>query len=149
MVKRWRSQDLLRDERGSATMEMVFWLPLFVELMLITADASQHYWMHGELWHVARDSTRQAAIGTFDDSNGEVVAADVESYALSAIGNENYAARYIFTYEDADVSGTYTDGDTGFHTVAIAGNEDTMSFFATIFSDDIAGIEASVTMVDQ
>ncbi|MEM7497373.1 MAG: TadE family protein [Pseudomonadota bacterium] len=142
-------RSFLSDERGSATMEMVCWLPLFVELMLITADASQLYWMHGELWHVARDASRQAAIGTFDDADGSPVRADVEAYALLAVGSENYAARYAFTYDDNDLSGDYTSGDIGFHTVSVAGNEDTMSFFATIFAEDIAGIEASVTMVEQ
>jgi Flp pilus assembly protein TadG len=45
----------LRDERGSATIEFVLWVPVFMILLVATTDASILYLHHTEMWNVSRD----------------------------------------------------------------------------------------------
>ena len=61
LISRIRHASFVRDERGSATLEMLLWLPLFFFLLLLTVDASIVYWRHGEMWNAARDLARAVA----------------------------------------------------------------------------------------
>ncbi len=51
----------IRDEHGSATIEFVLWLPVFVILLVATTDATVLYLHHTEMWNVSRDVARRVA----------------------------------------------------------------------------------------
>jgi Flp pilus assembly protein TadG len=53
----------LRDEGGSATIEFVLWVPVFVVLLIATTDATILYLSHTEMWNVSRDIARRIAVG--------------------------------------------------------------------------------------
>ena len=56
----------LRDDRGSQTIEIVLWIPIFVALLVIIIDASTLYLTQTEMWNVARDTARRITTGKFD-----------------------------------------------------------------------------------
>ncbi|MEL6264517.1 MAG: hypothetical protein AAFR52_02555 [Pseudomonadota bacterium] len=84
----------VEDDSGSATLQVLGWIPLLVELMLFTADVSLMYWRHAEMWTVARNTVRQTVSGNFDDSAGSPVAASVEAFATRQL-TDGYTATYI------------------------------------------------------
>jgi Flp pilus assembly protein TadG len=49
----------LRDDRGSQTIEIMLWIPIFVALLVIITDASMLYLTQTEMWNVARDTARR------------------------------------------------------------------------------------------
>ena len=59
---------LLGDERGTATVEFVLWIPVFVTIMLVAIDATVLYLHHTEMWNVARDVARRVAVGDITES---------------------------------------------------------------------------------
>ena len=46
------------DEKGSATIEFVLWLPLLTSLFLIATDATVAFMRHSHMWQVSRDTAR-------------------------------------------------------------------------------------------
>lgn len=58
----------LRDERGSATIEFVLWVPVFVVLLVATTDATILYLSHTEMWNVSRDIARRIAVGDITEA---------------------------------------------------------------------------------
>ena len=65
----------LRDDRGSQTIEIVLWIPIFVALLVIIIDASTLYLTQSEMWNVARDTARRMTTGALTTE------ADAEDYA--------------------------------------------------------------------
>jgi len=63
----------LRDDSGSATIEFVLWVPVFVVLLVATTDATILYLSHTEMWNVSRDIARRIAVGdiTADEAVNE------------------------------------------------------------------------------
>lgn len=55
----------LDDERGSETIQFVLFVPLFVFLLVIVADASFLFLSYSEISNVARDTARRMAAGQF------------------------------------------------------------------------------------
>jgi hypothetical protein len=53
----------LRDDRGSQTIEIMLWIPIFVALLVIIIDASTLYLTQTEMWNVARDTARRMTTG--------------------------------------------------------------------------------------
>ncbi len=49
----------LRDDRGSQSIEIMLWIPIFVALLVIITDASMLYLTQTEMWNVARDTARR------------------------------------------------------------------------------------------
>lgn len=60
----------LCDERGSATIEFVLWVPVFAVILVAAIDATILYLHHTEMWNVSRDVARRVAVGdiTEDDA---------------------------------------------------------------------------------
>lgn len=63
-----KSSRFLRDERGSATIEFVLWVPVFVVLLIATTDATILYLSHTEMWNVSRDIARRLAVGDITEA---------------------------------------------------------------------------------
>lgn len=74
----------LRDEQGSATIEFVLWVPVFVVLLVATIDATVLYLHHTEMWNVSRDVARRVAVGDMtEDQVAQVVQDELFLYADS------------------------------------------------------------------
>ena len=69
-----RVSEFLRDEHGSATIEFVLWVPLYVVLLVAVTDASILYLTHTEMWNTARDTARRISVRAMN-------AADAPGYA--------------------------------------------------------------------
>lgn len=64
-----RASRFFRDEYGSATIEFLLWVPVFVALLLATVDATILYLHHTEMWNVARDVARRVAVGDISEAD--------------------------------------------------------------------------------
>ncbi len=53
----------IRDQTGTATLEFVLWVPVYVILLVAVTDASILYLTHTEMWNTARDSARLISVG--------------------------------------------------------------------------------------
>lgn len=60
LLKRFR-----RDERGSATIEAVLWLPMFVIFFVMIADVSLVFFRQTEVMRVVQDGNRALSVGRF------------------------------------------------------------------------------------
>lgn len=63
-----KTLQFLRDEHGSATIEFVLWVPVFVVLLVATTDASILYLHHTEMWNVSRDVARRISVGDLTEA---------------------------------------------------------------------------------
>ncbi len=71
---RWPTvSQFLRDEHGTATIEFVLWVPIFVVILVAATDATILYLHHTEMWNVSRDVARRVAVG--DITEADAVAA--------------------------------------------------------------------------
>lgn len=81
----------MRDERGSATIEFVLWVPVFVILLVATTDASILYLHHTEMWNVSRDVARRVSVGDM-----------TEAQAATTVQNEMFLSTNAYTVETSD-----------------------------------------------
>ncbi|MEL6266700.1 MAG: hypothetical protein AAFR52_13805 [Pseudomonadota bacterium] len=124
-----------KDDGGTATIEILLWVPLMAELMLITVDVSQAYARHGEMWSAAYDATRQVANGRFDDD----VAIDRPMEAVvRAHVHEMLGPGYGVTYAEVG----------RFHVTEVRSDVASMSFFGTLTAV-LGDVRATITMVDE
>lgn len=54
---------LARGESGVVTLEFVAWMPVFVVILALTADACKLYLTQADMWSVARDTSRRMSTG--------------------------------------------------------------------------------------
>jgi Flp pilus assembly protein TadG len=90
--------EFLRDERGSATIEFVLWVPVFVIILVAATDATILYLHHTEMWNVSRDVARRVAVGDMTEAD-----------AAAVVGNEMFLYSSAYTVStsnptDLDVS---------------------------------------------
>ncbi len=67
------ASQFLRDEQGSATIEFVLWVPVFVILLVATTDATILYLHHTEMWNVSRDVARRVSVGDLTEADAVAV----------------------------------------------------------------------------
>ncbi len=84
-----KASQFLRDEHGSATIEFVIWVPLYVVLLVAVTDASILYLTHTEMWNAARDTARRMSVGALTaadapDRAGEMLLLSGRSYTVAA-----------------------------------------------------------------
>ncbi len=53
----------IRDQTGTATIEFVLWVPVYVIMLVAATDASILYLTHTEMWNAARDTARRISVG--------------------------------------------------------------------------------------
>ena len=71
---RWLTvSQFLRDEHGSATIEFVLWVPIFVVILVAATDATILYLHHTEMWNVSRDVARRVAVGDITEADAAAV----------------------------------------------------------------------------
>ena len=85
------ASEFLRDERGSATIEFVLWVPVFVVLLVAATDATILYLHHTEMWNVSRDVARRVAVGDM-----------TESEAANVVQNEMFLYSRAYTVATSD-----------------------------------------------
>ncbi len=84
---RWpRVSQFLRDEHGSATIEFVLWVPIFVVILVAATDATVLYLHHTEMWNVSRDVARRVAVGDMTEAD-----------AYTAVENEMFLYSRAYT----------------------------------------------------
>ncbi len=93
-MKRFR-----RDERGSATIEAVLWLPFFVIFFVMIADVSLVFFRQTEVLRVVQDANRALSVGRFSGP------AETEDYVKTAIAPLTTRAQ-VTTSVNSGVIGT-------------------------------------------
>jgi len=88
----------LRDERGTATIEFVLWVPVLMVVLIAATDATILYLHHTEMWNVSRDVARRVAVGDITEAD-----------AVNVVGNEMFLYSSAYTVStsnpaDLDVS---------------------------------------------
>jgi Flp pilus assembly protein TadG len=81
-----KTSRFLRDERGSATIEFVLWVPVFVIILVAATDATVLYLHHTEMWNVSRDVARRVAVGDMTEAD-----------AAAAVQNEMFLYSRAYT----------------------------------------------------
>lgn len=70
-----------KDENGSATIESVLWMPIFILIFSLIADASLLFHAQANLTRIVQDANRNYSIGRLDTN------AETEAYVLARLGN--------------------------------------------------------------
>jgi|APEBP8051073178_1049388.scaffolds.fasta_scaffold00293_28 Flp pilus assembly protein TadG len=63
-----------RKQEGSVTVEFVLWLPVFMGIMLLSADASLMFLRQSNFWSVSRDTARIVSRHGLDTYRAELYA---------------------------------------------------------------------------
>ncbi len=89
---RWSGvSQFLRDEHGSATIEFVLWVPIFVVILVAATDATVLYLHHTEMWNVSRDVARRVAVGDMSEAD-----------AATTVQNEMFLYSRAYTVATSD-----------------------------------------------
>ena len=89
---RWPTvSQFLRDEHGSATIEFVLWVPIFVIILVAATDATVLYLHHTEMWNVSRDVARRVAVGDMSEAD-----------AVAAVENDMFLYSRAYTVATSD-----------------------------------------------
>lgn len=97
---RWRR--FLRDDRGSFTIEALFWLPIFVVVLCMIADTAMIFAKQAQVMRVVQDANRFYAVGRFAD------AAATQSYILTLVRPMSPGATAVTTLANGVVTTTVT-----------------------------------------
>lgn len=120
-VKRfWRGTD------GSASVEFVLWMPVFVAIMMLTIDTSILFTSQSNYWSVSRDTARLV-------SRHAMTETDAEAYAAAR-------ASMLWTQPTADVT---INGPTV--TVNLTAPASSLSIFNALGLASTFDIDATVT----
>lgn len=111
----------LSDERGSATIEFVLWVPVFVILLIATTDATILYLSHTEMWNVSRDIARRLSVG--DITQAEAV---------------EEAKKELFLYSRAYTVGTSVGIDVVVEITTNVGDASIFGFFKPVLGRDLS-----------
>lgn len=91
-----RFQCFLDDERGTATIEFVFMVPLFTTLVLLITDASLLFLRHTSLMNVSRDTARIVSRHAMSPEEAEIyAAAAAKTEASIATANVSIANGFV------------------------------------------------------
>ncbi len=70
-----------KNDNGSATIEAVLWIPIFVLFMTMVADASFLFFGQNQAYRVVQDANRSLSVGRLATED------DVETFITSALGS--------------------------------------------------------------
>ena len=79
----------VKDENGSATIEAVLWLPIFLFIILLVFDVSMTFYNQSQLSKVTQTASRHYAVGQTDRAKTYLAQA-VSRHSDSAVAGENY-----------------------------------------------------------
>ncbi|MEL6234106.1 MAG: TadE/TadG family type IV pilus assembly protein [Pseudomonadota bacterium] len=118
-----RARGFARNERGSATIEFVLWIPFFLILLGILTDSATLYLRQNEMWNVSRDTARLLATGQITEAQATGYARD----NLPLAGTLNYT---ITANDPSDLS-KWVDIKVKIGEASVFG------FFAAIANNDL------------
>ena len=75
MTCRRQFRSALLGEKGSATVEFVMWLPIFLLLFSAVTDVSLLLSMQSRMFDVARDSSRLVSLGRMTEAEADEIVA--------------------------------------------------------------------------
>ena len=109
---------LLRDERGSQTIEFVLWVPIISALVVLVVDSATLYRAHSEMWVVARDTARRMSLGQLPSASAaeQYVTGVMAHFGAPIVVNATYdpdsTMEVVISVGRADISivgyGTHT-----------------------------------------
>ena len=107
-----RVSEFLRDEHGSATIEFVLWIPIYVIILVAVTDASILYLTHTEMWNTARDSARRISVGAMTaadvpDRAREKLLLAGRTYTVAASETNQVIVEISVGVGDASIFGFY------------------------------------------
>lgn len=97
-----RLRAFARRDQGSATIEAVIWLPIFIMMFCFAADAALIFAKQAEVMRVVQDANRAMSIGRL------MTAADTQTYIQSRIGTISPAAQIVTTVSGGVIATTVT-----------------------------------------
>lgn len=97
-MKGWLKQ-FHNDERGSATIESLIWIPIFVYLLVLIADVSLVFYGKAQALRIIQDGNRALSVRYLDttDDAEEFVLAGLASYTDNATVNTSITDGIITT----------------------------------------------------
>ena len=99
-LKRKTSPGFMRQEDGNVSIEFVFWLPILVFVLALTADVSLIFGAKAQVLRVIQDANRAAAVGRLR------TVAETENYVRTNIGRFADQAVITSVVQDGVVSTT-------------------------------------------
>ena len=121
-----RVKRFCRRTDGSASVEFVLWMPIFVAITILTIDTSILFTSQSNYWSVSRDTARLVSRHAMSE-------ADAEAYAAAQ-------ASMLWTQPTADV---IINGPTV--TVSLSAPASSLSIFNALGLASTLNIDASVT----
>ena len=102
----------IRDQTGTATIEFVLWVPVYVILLVAVTDASILYLTHTEMWNAARDTARSISVGTLNaagapDHAGKKLLLSGRTYTLAVSDTGPVIVEISVNVGDASVFGFF------------------------------------------
>ena len=91
-----RFKQFIHDDRGSATIEFVIWIPWFMFLLMITTDISFVYYSLTTMANTSRDAARRL-------STGEIEPANLTGFVNGKLGGGGYTIDNCSTADEACV----------------------------------------------
>ncbi|MGJ8610133.1 MAG: TadE/TadG family type IV pilus assembly protein [Octadecabacter sp.] len=109
--KDWRAQT-----EGSSTIELLFWLPMMVTLVAVTTDATMLMNQNQNMYYLARDVSRQVAVGatSIDDAGAGIESWRAETGSTVVVEeNDGFVTTTIFTpfSSISNITGIFLEGD--------------------------------------
>jgi Flp pilus assembly protein TadG len=91
----WRRR--VADESGSATIEAVIWMPIFILLIAIVFDASMIFMNRAHILRAVQDGNRAYAVGRLDslEATRDAIAAGVARYGATVVPEVTRSDPYI------------------------------------------------------
>ena len=89
-------KDFLQQERGSATIEFVLWMPIVLLILLLIVDASMLFMSRSHALRVLQDTNRLYSVGQFTGTTAERIT-QAQTYALNRLRGLSPSATAITT----------------------------------------------------
>lgn len=100
--KRQRTRRFCKDERGSTTVEVVIWTPIFILLFCLIVDATMIFGKQAEVLRIVQDANRATSVGRL------VSTGDTETYIEGRIGHISPNATVSTVFESGVIVSTVT-----------------------------------------
>jgi len=110
-IKRWGG-----DESGGTTIEFLLWLPIMVTMLTMTTDATLLMHQQQNIYNVARDASRQVALGQKTDEEAAAIVVErleAEEADVSIVIEDGFVTTNVSIpfSKHAKISGFFVDGD--------------------------------------
>ena len=108
-----RLRRTLRDESGTATIEALLWIPVFVSLLVLAVDVSMVFYNQSRMTRVVQDANRSLSVGNLSGADA-VIARVKESFAaygddviVTSVVGERVTTTLSIPARDLDVIGLF------------------------------------------